>query len=124
MDNQAVDLAEILRDCLCYTHMGTERHANHIKTIQDVLDDVSMLDAMAAFLAHILNPYYVRVDPNADLALRRNDLSGRLWQVMIDLRRRPLRPEEIAEMFGDLASSLGDQNQPGEEEQDGVDETI
>ena len=121
LDDEAMELMEILRDCIRNTHELTGFLAGHTEVIGRFQNDVSMLDAVSGFLAHILGPGgYGRVRPTVDQVRRRNEIRNRQFRAINGLRRIPFQTEEIdVAIQGGSGPVQEEHAHPVKEDQDG-----
>lgn len=98
LEAEALELMEILRDCVLKTSELTGYLAGHPDVIAPYQKDISMLDATAGYLTTILSPSMsTSVRPTEEQALRRTEIRSQHYRAIKQMRRIPAEPKEVDE---------------------------
>lgn len=95
LDAEALELMEILRDCVLKTSELTGLLAGHPDVIAPYQNEISMLDATAAFLTTMLGPNANGITRRFnEQTLRRTEIRNRYYRAINQMRRIPVELKE------------------------------
>lgn len=96
LDDEALELMEILMDCIYKTSELTGLLAGHPDVIAPYRNEISMLDATSAFLVTMLGPSVNGgVRHSTEQTLRRTEIRNRYYREINRMKRIPGEPNEI-----------------------------
>lgn len=121
LEDEAVELFQILRDCIFKTSELTGFLAGHQELIGPFSYDVSMLDATSSFLASMMGPVnYGNVRPTAEQVWRRTEIRNRCYRMINQMRRIPGEQNEVD--YTDVGGSGSAKKEQDEPDLDGNDQ--